>query len=147
MSIDHGGRTYWAFPRPEDIAPADTAKLGATGLGRRKAATIVGVAGQVISGELDLQGLRAIPRAEAEARLTALPGVGPWTAHYTMLRGLGDFGAFPASDLGLRVAVGKLFEGGGTATPQTMKLLAEQWGEWRGYAAFYLWNALAERAA
>jgi DNA-3-methyladenine glycosylase II len=146
-SLDHNDRTYWAFPSPRDLADADSEVLAATGLGRRKAATIIGAARRIESGELDLEALANAPRPEAEACLVGLPGVGPWTAHYTLLRGLGDFGAFPASDLGLRVAVGRFYERGPAASLQSMRERANSWGEWRGYAAFYLWNALAERAA
>jgi DNA-3-methyladenine glycosylase II len=146
-SLDYDGRTYWSFPEPQTLAGADPIELAATGLGRRKAATIVNAAQRVASGDLNIEALGTLPRAEAEARLVDLPGIGPWTAQYTLLRGLGDFGAFPTTDLGLRVAIGKLYEQGGAASLPAMKEAANRWGEWRGYAAFYLWNALAERAA
>jgi 3-methyladenine DNA glycosylase/8-oxoguanine DNA glycosylase len=145
--VDFGGRTYWGFPEPEGLAAADEALLAATGLGRRKAAALTGVAHAVATGELDFASLALLPRAEAEAVLKAWSGVGPWTAHYTLLRGLGDTGAFPASDLGLRAAAGRLFGDGAIATPALMRRLSQEWGEWRGYVAFYLWNELASRAA
>lgn len=143
IGLEHGGRTYWAFPRPQDLAAADPDSLAGTGLGRRKASTIVTAARLIESGELDLEGLARLPRAEADTRLLNLAGVGPWTAQYTLLRGLGDFGAFPASDLGLRVAAGRLYGCDGAAPMGMMRELAAHWGEWRGYAAFYLWNWLA----
>jgi len=146
VRLEHGGKAHWAFPRPAELAAADPVALAATGLTRRKAETIVTIARQVASGALDLESLRTGSRTEAEARLVALPGIGPWTAHYALLRGLGDFGAFPAADLGLRVAVARTYGCESPAPPKFMRELAARWGEWRGYAAFYLWNALAERA-
>ncbi|MGI8549424.1 MAG: DNA-3-methyladenine glycosylase family protein, partial [Dehalococcoidia bacterium] len=146
QSLNLDGTEYWAFPSPEPLAEADQAALAASGLGRRKAATITNVAQLVASGALDLEGLRLLPREEAIARLVELPGIGPWTAAYTLLRGLGDAGVCPVSDLGLRAAVGRLYGAGSTATVAEVAALSERWGEWRGYAAFYLWNALAERA-
>jgi len=140
------GQTYWAFPQPERLAGADEASLAVTGLGRRKAATLVSIARAVAKGQLDLEALATIDRGEAVARLIAIPGVGPWTAHYTLLRGLGDFGAFPASDLGLRMAAGRLYCAGEPASLSRMRQLAEEWDDWRGYVAFYLWNSPAENA-
>jgi DNA-3-methyladenine glycosylase II len=145
--LEFQGEEYWAFPTPERLSEADEAQLASTGLGPRKAATIVSMARAIASGEIDLQSMAALPRVEAEARLTSRSGIGPWTAHYTFLRGLGDFGAFPASDLGLRAAAGRLYNGGEIAPMPLMRELAERWGEQRGYVAFYLWNSLAERAA
>jgi DNA-3-methyladenine glycosylase II len=146
-SIVFDNCTYWAFPEPERLATADETQLASMGLGRRKAATLTALARAVATGALRFDSLTEMPRSEAEATLTAYSGVGPWTAHYTLLRGLGDAGAFPASDLGLRAAAGRLFGDGGLAPPALMRNLAERWGEWRGYVAFYLWNELASRAA
>ena len=77
---------------------------------------------------------RGADRAETTARLLALPGVGAWTAAYTVLRALGDPDAFPASDLGLRKAAGRL---GITLTDR-----ADSWRPWRGYADMHLWRTL-----
>lgn len=145
-SLEFEGRTYWTFPEPRGLAGADEDALAGTGLGRRKAATLVSIARAIEAGDLDLESLATMPRADAEARLTALAGVGPWTAHYMLLRGLGDLGAFPASDLGLRAAAGRLYCDGEMAPMARMRELAKRWGDWRGYAAFYLWNSFADRA-
>jgi DNA-3-methyladenine glycosylase II len=145
--LDFDGRTYWAFPQPSRVATADATSLAASGLGRRKAATLIAVARALETGELGLESLGTQPREAAEARLTALAGIGPWTAHYVLLRGLGDFGAFPASDIGLRAGAGRLYGDAGPASLARMRQLAQEWGKWRGYIAFYLWNLLAERAA
>ena len=70
---------------------------------------------------------------DAVARLTAVPGIGPWTAHYIAMRALAERDAFPAGDLGLRRALG----GGGTAP--------RAWAPWRAYAAVHLWTSLSEK--
>jgi AraC family transcriptional regulator of adaptative response / DNA-3-methyladenine glycosylase II len=77
------------------------------------------------------------PAEETTARLRALPGIGPWTASYVALRGLGDPDAFPASDLGLRKGWGN---GDGLASVATLEAAAEPWRPWRGYAAMLLWK-------
>jgi AraC family transcriptional regulator of adaptative response / DNA-3-methyladenine glycosylase II len=65
------------------------------------------------------------------ARLTALPGVGPWTADYLALR-LGEPDAFPAGDLGLRRAL--------ATDEKTLRARAEAWRPFRAYAALHLWS-------
>lgn len=89
----------------------------------------------VASGEIDFT-----PRESLEAAvegLTALPGIGAWTAHYIALRALGEPDAFPASDLGLRKAAGN----GTPIDTQALEALSENWRPWRGYAALALWTA------
>jgi AraC family transcriptional regulator of adaptative response / DNA-3-methyladenine glycosylase II len=71
------------------------------------------------------------------SRLCALPGVGPWTAHYVALRGLGEPDAFPSGDLVLRQRLGT------KQAPIAQRALAERaeaWRPWRGYAALWLWG-------
>ncbi|KJS31012.1 MAG: hypothetical protein VR64_13085 [Desulfatitalea sp. BRH_c12] len=70
-------------------------------------------------------------------RATALPGIGPWTAQYIALRGLGEPDAFPAGDLGLAQA---LSENGIRPKAHQVLARAEAWRPWRAYAAIYLWN-------
>ena len=70
---------------------------------------------------------------DAVARLTAVPGIGPWTAHYIAMRALAERDAFPAGDLGLRRALG-----GGRTAPRS-------WAPWRAYAAVHLWTSLSEK--
>jgi AraC family transcriptional regulator of adaptative response / DNA-3-methyladenine glycosylase II len=70
----------------------------------------------------------------AEA-LTALRGVGPWTANYIAMRAFADPDAFPAGDLGLRKAAGGM-------TERELEKRAEAWRPWRAYAAMLLWRSL-----
>ena len=75
----------------------------------------------------------------ARRQLLALPGVGPWTAEVIAMRGLGDPDAFPASDLGLRLAAKQL------GLPKDQRALIEhsaRWRPWRSYATQHLWTTL-----
>ncbi len=76
------------------------------------------------------------------ARLTALPGIGPWTAHYVAMRALGQADAFPPGDVGLMRALDA-----GAVRPSRAGLLAraEAWRPWRAYAALHLWAEDADR--
>jgi AraC family transcriptional regulator of adaptative response / DNA-3-methyladenine glycosylase II len=117
------------FPRPADLADADLAGLGLT---TARQATLRALAAACAAGRLNLD--PGTDPEEIAARLAELPGVGPWTVAYIMMR-TGDPDAFPGSDLGLRRAMERLgFEPG----------RAGRWRPWRAYAALHLWAALAE---
>jgi AraC family transcriptional regulator of adaptative response / DNA-3-methyladenine glycosylase II len=75
--------------------------------------------------------------------MTALPGIGPWTAHYIAMRALGEPDAFPSSDLILRRAAAD--RPGETLTERELLEKAEAWRPWRAYAALHLWTEYANR--
>jgi AraC family transcriptional regulator of adaptative response / DNA-3-methyladenine glycosylase II len=116
------------FPLPATLADARVERAGVTGA---RAATIRAIGCAVADGTLafdDLPGLEA-----SVERLTGLPGVGPWTAHYIAMRAFGEPDAFPASDLGLRKALGGISAG-------ALEAMSERWRPWRSYAAMHLWT-------
>jgi len=116
------------FPRPADLADADLAGLGLT---TARQATLRALAAACAAGRLNVD-----PGAdpdETAGRLAELPGVGPWTVAYILMR-TGDPDAFPGSDLGLRRAMERLGLEPGRAA---------RWRPWRAYAALHLWAALA----
>jgi len=121
------------FPTPAAIAGADLAGLGLTG---SRAAALRAYASAIAGGALDLEALADL--ATAIARLTALRGIGEWTAHEIALRALGEPDAFPAGDLGVRRA---LATRGALPAEREVRVLAERWRPWRGYAAVALWAA------
>ena len=126
------------FPEPAPVAQADLASLGMPDARRR--------ALKVLAKAALADPLLFKPLATIEAtvvRLCALPGIGPWTAHYIALRGLRLGDAFPASDVGLlRGAAGP---DGIRPSPADLEKLAETWRPWRSYAAQHLWAADADR--
>jgi AraC family transcriptional regulator, regulatory protein of adaptative response / DNA-3-methyladenine glycosylase II len=114
------------FPGPDQLADADLSGLGFT---TSRQATLRALAGAMATGRLEL-GPGADP-ADAAARLSELPGIGPWTVSYILMRAVGDPDAFPETDLGLRRAMERL----GCPSGQ-----ARHWRPWRGYAALHLWT-------
>ncbi len=123
----------YLFPSPETLAQADLSGLG---LPSKRAAAIQGLAQAIHSGEFVLAGATGLEPSIAQ--LTALPGVGPWTAHYIAMRALAEPDAFPSGDLILRRAAA----GKATPTLSEAELLrrAEAWRPWRAYAALYWWT-------
>ncbi len=124
------------FPAAHVVAAADLAPIG---IPRARAATIRALAAAVAEGTLHLDG--ALDLDDAIARLVAIPGIGEWTAHYIAMRALGEADAFPASDLGLRRALGN---GTGPLAARDVQRMAEAWRPWRAYAAMHLWATLEE---
>src|SRR5205823_8938045 len=68
--------------------------------------------------------------------ITAIPGLGPWTAHYLALR-MGEPDAFPATDLGLR----RSLSGRQRMDSRAVEAAADRWRPWRAHAATHLWAA------
>ena len=131
-----------AFPTAPQLSAIGMDALRGIGLTRAKAGALIAVAGAVADGALDWARLRRGPPEAAEATLVALPGVGPWTAAYTMMRALGQPDAFPAGDLGVRHALAKARPFGGPWNEPRARRLAEAWRPWRSYATLVLWASL-----
>ena len=120
---DPDGSLTHLFPTSAVIAGIDPATLP---MPRRRAHTIVTVAGLLATGEIDLTTIAA-----AREQLAAVPGIGPWTVEVVAMRALGDPDAFPSGDLGVRKALATL----PGADP-------ERWRPWRSYATQQLWASL-----
>jgi DNA-3-methyladenine glycosylase II len=95
----------WAFPARERLAAASEEELCALGFSRRKAEYVIGLA----RSDLDLEALALLPAEEVKEQLTALRGLGEWTADWFLARNLGRPRAWPAGDLALRKAVRALY--------------------------------------
>jgi len=123
----------------ERLADAGISSVAAIGVPRARAACVVALARAVSSGELpELTGNGgAVDPANFAQRLTALPGIGAWTAAYILMRALRWADAFPDGDLGLRKAMGGL-------SPARLRAAAEPWRPWRAYAAQHLWASLGD---
>ncbi len=132
-----GVRVY-AFPTPAAVAGADVATLRAMQFSTRKAEYLIGLARAVADGTLDLGGLAAADDAEVVARLTAVRGLGRWTAEWFLARGLGRPDVCPAEDLGVRRAVEALCFGGRPCDADAIRRRARAWRPYRTLAVHYL---------
>jgi len=107
----------------------DIARLGII---RTRAACILALAEAFRSGRLQLDP-GAHPEA-AIAQLVALPGIGPWTAHYIAMRALRWPDAFPKEDIAVRNNLGGV-------TAKRAEELSQPWRPWRSYAVMHAWNS------
>lgn len=113
--------------------------LREAGLSRAKQATLLAIARAITEDGLDLDHIVGLDAAEAIARLTALRGIGPWTAQVYLLFSAGHPDIFPARDVALQSAVGHAFSIAPRPGEKALSLLAESWAPWRGVAARLFW--------
>lgn len=126
------------FPSAHAIAEAN---LDGIGMPSKRVATLQRTALAYCEGRLALHADDGMD--DLIERLSAINGIGPWTAQYIALRAFGVADAFPASDLGLLKA--KVWGKDGIGI-RTITERAEAWRPWRAYAAMYLWQSYAEKA-
>ena len=134
------------------LAPATFLELGdgellEIGFSRQKARYGRELARAVLDGRLDLDALGSLDDEAVDAQLTAIPGIGPWTATIYRLMVLGRADAWPAHDLALAQAVADLQGRSARPDAREMAALADSWRPWRAVAARILWHHyLSERA-
>jgi DNA-3-methyladenine glycosylase II len=124
----------YAFPARERIALAEPDELFEIGFSRRKADYAVGLA----RSDLDLEALALLPNEEVKAALTAVPGIGEWTADWFLARHLARPTAWPAGDLGLRKAVSRFYGEGRDLTTEEVRAIGERFEPFQNLTAHYL---------
>lgn len=138
----------YAPPDPHTLWALGATELqAATGLTAARAALLHRVSGLVAGGHLDLRQMELGTAARAEYTLTAIPGIGPWTARYVLLRVFGFQDVVPSGDSALQSEAQRFF--GLSArpnAPQTEALLA-QFSPYRSLATLHFWQQFAARAA
>ena len=134
------GQTFYEYPSPEILAAATEEDLRACGLGYR-AKNLIATARMIASGEIDLEGLRALSADEALTALCRLPGVGVKVANCVLLFGLEQLGAFPIDVWIERVLRERYFKGRRKVTAATLKEYSQTYfGPYGGYAQQYLFH-------
>ena len=110
----------------------------------KKAVTIAGIANVVLSGELDLDALRASPDDDVVTRLTALDGIGLWTAEMILIFSLGRGDVVSWGDLAIRRGMTRLY-GLETLTRGQFLRYRERYSPHGSVASLYLWAVAAGR--
>jgi DNA-3-methyladenine glycosylase II len=131
----HGRLAAAGFDRAERVAAAAPEALAACGLSRPKSAYLCAIA----AAAPDYGALRALPDEDVAAALTALRGVGRWTADLYLLSALGRADVFPAGDLALQEAARHLFDLPRRPGAAELDAIALPWRPWRAVAARALW--------
>lgn len=123
----------------EAFLSTDEETLRQVGLSRPKQRALTNAAIAVSQGTLDLSQLCALPHDEAMGSMTAVKGIGPWTAEIYLLFCAGHADIFPAGDLALQEAVRHAHDLDQRPTDRQLREIAQCWSPWRGVAARVFW--------
>jgi DNA-3-methyladenine glycosylase II len=138
--VDHYGGTT---PTPEQILADDPDELRvAAGFSHAKVRYLRSLAERIVAGELDLKRLPELPDDEVIRELTAVKGIGEWTAHMFLMFTLHRPDVLPTGDLGVRNAAMGAYGLDAPPAPQALTELAEPWRPYRTRACLYLWRSL-----
>lgn len=138
------GRVCDAFggrpPTAEEAIGADDVLRGC-GLSGRKVSYVVGIGRSIVAGEFDPEALTEAPDDDVVAQLTALRGLGRWSAEMFLMFNLGRPDVFSGGDLGLRRGIQVALELPQQPSPEESVTIAERWRPHRTLACIYLWEA------
>ena len=129
-------------PTPEELLAADPELIRSAGLSRPKVAYLRSLAEHVRSGELELDRLRELSDEQISEELTAVKGLGQWTADMFLIFHLGRPDVLPVGDLGIRRAVERLYGLERLPSAPELEALGERWRPYRSAASLYLWRSL-----
>jgi 3-methyladenine DNA glycosylase/8-oxoguanine DNA glycosylase len=135
------------FPRPGDLLAMSDDRLRAAGLSRGKIAALRDLATKTIDGTVpQMRALRKLSDDEVVERLSAVRGIGRWTAEMLLIFRLGRPDVLPATDYGVRKGFARVYRKKELPTPKELLAAGEKWRPYRTVASWYFWRALDERA-
>ncbi len=130
-------------PTPRQILEADPEEFrAAAGLSRAKVSFLRSLAEHVENGELELEHMSQLSDEEVTAELTAVRGIGTWSADMFLMFQLERPDVLPVGDLGIRRAVERLYNLDELPDATTIEAIAEPWRPHRTLASRYLWLSL-----
>ena len=137
-AVAFGGATLYAFPDAATLARARVSELRAMQFSTRKAEYIRDLARAVARRDLDLDATASAPNAAVIESLTALRGLGRWTADWFLARCWGRGDVCPAGDLAVRKTFDRFYGRGRTLTEHAIRRRARAWGHHQNLAVHYL---------
>ena len=137
------------FPSPEQILDTDIETLRGVGISRPKARYIQDLAMKILDGSVKFDHFDQQSNEEIITELTAVKGIGEWTAHMFLMFCMGRLDVLPIGDLGIRNGVTALYGFATTATPQDITEIANthQWKPYESVASWYVWQSLENTPA
>ena len=133
-----GGETHYAFPTPDRMAEAEPGDLLPLQFSRQKERYILNLARSIREGEIDLAGLAEKDDASVERELTALVGIGRWTADWFLARYVGRGNVIAAGDLAVKRSIERHYFNGERVSEEQIRDFADRWGDYTNLAVQYL---------
>lgn len=132
------------LPTPDKIMLRAVEVLRTAGLSGAKATYIRDLARHIIEGKLSFERFDSLTNEEIIAELTAVKGIGTWTAHMFLIFCMGRLDVLPIGDLGIRNGVRKLYGLASVPTPARVAEIAEShhWHPYESVASWYVWHSL-----
>ncbi|MBI3895081.1 MAG: DNA-3-methyladenine glycosylase 2 family protein [Acidobacteria bacterium] len=130
------------FPTAEDIHKTPVDQLRSAGISSQKIAYLKDLTRRTLDGSLPLRRLSSLEDEEIVRHLSQVKGIGQWTAEMVLIFTLGRPDVLPATDLGIRKAVQRLYEMKNLPSPQALQEFGERWKPYRSVAAWYLWASV-----
>jgi AraC family transcriptional regulator of adaptative response / DNA-3-methyladenine glycosylase II len=127
-------------PAPEAVAALEPEDLVALKFSRAKAEYLIGAARSVVDGRLPLEALAGVSVTRIERTLRAVRGIGPWSAHYLMMRSFGFLDCVPLGDTGLTSGLKQFFALDERPDKTATLALMERFSPYRSLATFHLWQ-------
>ena len=138
LAAHFGGRE----PTPREILDEDPEALRGVGLSRAKVTFLRSLAEHLLDGRLELERLDKLSDEEVIGELTAVRGLGPWSAHMFLMFHLDRPDVLATGDLGIRKAMMAAYALDALPDPETMERIAAPWRPYRTLACRYLWATL-----
>jgi DNA-3-methyladenine glycosylase II len=129
-------------PTPAELLAAEDEVLREVGLSRQKIGYLRDLAARVRSGELELHALQELTDEEVSREITAVKGLGRWSADMFLIFHLRRPDVLPVGDLGIRRAVERTYGLPGLPDQDTLRSIAGPWRPHRTLASLYLWESL-----
>jgi DNA-3-methyladenine glycosylase II len=132
---------------PERFVELGDAHLRGLGVTRQKSSYLLHLAESIASGELNFRKLSRLSDDQVLVQLTAIKGIGSWSANIYLLMAMRRADIWPAGDLALAVAIKELHSLAARPSPEELEQIAEQWRPYRAVAARMLWQYYLGRRA
>lgn len=133
------------FPAPRDVLRIRIDRLRSAGLSGQKAAYLKDLARKCTDGTIEPEKFGKMTDSEIIEHVTAVKGIGEWSAHMFLMFTLSRPDILPTGDLGIQKGFKKLFGLRKLPSPERMHALARGWSGHRTVACFYLWRLLDEK--
>lgn len=139
----YGGR----YPTSTELLATTDDAFRTTGVSRQKAGYMRDLAERLLAGSLDLQGLDALSDEEVTQRITAIRGLGEWSAHMFLMFQLGRADVLPVGDYGVRNGMRIAYGLDDLPSPARAREIGAPWAPYRSVASWYMWRAVEAATA
>lgn len=143
-SFTHRSSRHYLFPEPAQIAALTIGELRKLQFSHRKAEYLTGIAGEFAEGRISRKALKRLPDTSGMLRqLTAIRGVGEWTANYVLMKTLHRMDCITFGDTGLQNAVSTILKLGRKPARKEIETFFKLFAGWESYLVIYLWRTLS----